>query len=753
MNYVGFDEDDDISFADEKEPVQIQIEPDDSLYIKSTHVIPEAERIGKYVGEFSKQTYYLANALDTLSHALENGLCSLVDAQNRVKHYISTLRTKWFLDQHKMEFSNTDINILTRRNFGLYEQPQKICELMGSDWTDGLIINESDIINFMESYLLKEVMVAQYACIRTQIINDYEDELQKILGVIYHASAFIKNISSTKNIFRNGLDVNTIDFAMIGAKFEHANLYIHDKREHPMLMDYITHRIIENDLRKFNNYLYRKIYTPEGFFTRAWKKVISVRDFCYRECSKERNMKMYLNFYNSSERPESVVRSIIANQSGILADITPSRFVFAFRNGIYYSNYQPDIKVNDFYDILVPFSKINKYIPSDQFASKYFDTDLDFYQDPEFVERYPHLAEDLNDVGDSHIMKDWFEIPTPSVQRILDTQFYDEDDEIKENSISRMHYMYIGRWCFPVGCHDNWQTVMMIKGIGGTGKSTILKIMANFWDSTHVGTINNDIEKQFGLSSLAKYYGNLGIDLNNTFAMSPTVFQSMISGEQMSLSVKFQESKQVEAWTSSTFLAGNTDLGFTDFNGSIPRRVVQSLFIKSIPSSKIDGSIERNAIKELPNFLHKSVRAYLTYVRKYKTESFWNFCPKYFWTNRMELASNSNSLTRFCKDRDYIMIGSEYYIPKQLFIDHYKAYCNRNNLEQRTFQRDSYLDTFEGIQQLFNVTIRVAIDTKLYPRPQSIEGGSSIENMGKASDMVSGNFIFGLDIRPKPTNV
>ena len=696
---------------------------------------------------------YLLGELADVNHQLTEKTLSEIDLKNKVELYISTLRDKWLINSpHKLNF--VEWNALINRNFGLLESDTTIREVMGSPST--AMVSSVDIVLFMETYLIGEVFDARCESERLNMVDNYKEELDKILGIIYYAASFLKNLMCIQTVSQNGLDCQVMDFSIIGCKYEDSIEYPDDNKSQcdtPYILDYIERKLIENDFRKIGEDLYCKIYTPTGNFTRAWRKVKTLKAFIYSICSRQSNVRIHRNFNHTPHRPESIIKTIRENQGGILQDIERSRYLFSFKNGIYFSNYKFPENQEESWDIFIPYEKIGKYLAPNMYSSKYFDVDFKYYLDPDLLECHPETYADLYGESKMPIANDWFhDIPTPHIQSILAYQFESEPDEKENMQISRTHYMCIGRWCYPIGEHDDWQIVLMIKGIGGTGKSTILNAMHMFWDHRYIGTISNDTEQQFGMYPLADKFGNLGMDLNSTFKMSATNFQSMITGEPMSLAVKNFSARQMEKWTASTMLAGNTNLGFSDTNGAIPRRMVESIFSKAIPKERINDKLNKIiAQTEIPAFIHKSIRAYLTTVRRNVGSNFWKFCPKYFWTNRVVLSGLSNSITRFCNDKDHIMIGNDKYVPKELFIASYNAFCIKNNIERRQFISDNYMESFETIKASMGVNLHVKTCTLRYPRPAAdptvVEGGVKLYSTYENIRELSCDFIMGLDIK------
>ena len=163
-------------------------------------------------------------------------------------------------------------------------------------------------------------------------------------------------------------------------------------------------------------------------------------------------------------------------------------------------------------------------------AVKYFDVEFDNYDN----------------------IKNWYDIPTPYLQSILDYQYKGEQDYV---DICKWMYIFIGRMLYNVGELDDWQVIGFIKGIAGTGKGTILtKVIKQFYEPDDVGILSNDGERQFGLSGFHDKIIYLAPEIKGDLNLPQAVFQGMISGEDVVVPVKYQTPKSL-IWTTPGFLA------------------------------------------------------------------------------------------------------------------------------------------------------------------------------------------------------
>src|SRR5690606_20911626 len=129
-------------------------------------------------------------------------------------------------------------------------------------------------------------------------------------------------------------------------------------------------------------------------------------------------------------------------------------------------------------------------------------------------------------------------IPTPTMEQILNHQRFSED-------VKLWVYIMIGRMLFDVGERDDWQVLLFIRGIAGTGKSTIGRVLKRFYADEDVGQLSNNCEALFGLQTLYNKYMWICYEAKENFRLDQGMLQSMISGEPMSIARKHMEALNI----------------------------------------------------------------------------------------------------------------------------------------------------------------------------------------------------------------
>jgi hypothetical protein len=414
-----------------------------------------------------------------------------------------------------------------------------------------------------------------------------------------------------------------------------------------------------NELKRMNMKRYKgncmKQIMIGPYCTKAWKSVQEIKSFVYESTQKEDKYDMWKNL---TSKPGNVSESIkhLTNCIDIqFPEIQKNRTVWSFNNGIYLGH------ESKFYEYTKPeFHLLDPTIVS----SKFFDK--------EFIDH-------------SHIL-DWYDIPTPFFQSILDYQRFPED-------VSRWLYVFAGRLCFSVNDRDRWQVIPFFKGIARSGKSTLItKVFKKFYETDDVRTLSNNIEKKFGLWSIYDAFMFISPEVKGDLALEQAEFQSIVSGEDVSIARKNEKAISKE-WDVPGILAGNEVPGYRDNSGSVLRRMMTWDFKRQV--SDADPHLEDKLDIELPSILQKCIRAYLEYSTKYSDKDIWNVVPKYFGAVQAQIALVTNTLQNFLAS-EKVRYGKDLYVPQKLFIYAFNQHCAENNLPKTRFNSDIYNGPFSS---------------------------------------------------------
>ena len=426
----------------------------------------------------------------------------------------------------------------------------------------------------------------------------------------------------------------------------------------------ILDELYEKKYRRYKGQCCVQIKTPEGHNTRSWKPVMTIQEFVYYTAQKEYRPDMWLNLTHKGNNAQMTTDYLSKCKDIQFPEIQKNRHVWAFTNGLFVGKeWHPDEGrwISQFY----PYDGVKFHcLDPTVVASKYFEKPF-----------IPH-----DDV------ENWWDIPTPHFQSVLDYQKFDDD-------VSKWMYVMGGRLCFDVGELDCWQVIPFLKGIARSGKSTLItKVFKKFYENEDVKTLSNNIERKFGLSSICEGLMFIAPEVKGDLCLEQAEFQSLVSGEDVSIAVKHHQAKSVE-WKTPGILGGNEIPNWKDNSGSVLRRILPWNFSKQVMQA--DPHLDIKLEKEMPTIILKCVRGYLEYSQRYSSHDIWNVVPEYFKNIQNQVAMVTNSLQNFLAS-EKVQYGENLFCPQKLFIQIFNQHCQENNLGKFKFNPDFYAGPFSS---------------------------------------------------------
>ena len=458
---------------------------------------------------------------------------------------------------------------------------------------------------------------------------------------------------------------------------------------------FVLDELYKAGYRRYKGFCCEEIKTIEGYRTRAWRQKMPIEDFVYSLAQKDDDFNNWKNFTSKG----SIFREVIDNITKCLDPQFPTiikrRHVWSFKNGVFVGKeWDPDLGTYkcSFYSYE---SKEFGCLDPTIIACKYFDQQFDDF---------------------SHIEK-WQDIPTPHFDTVLKYQKFPDE-------VCNWAYVMGGRLCFDIGELDTWQIIPFFKGIAKSGKSTLItKVFKKFYEGEDVGTLSNNIEKKFGLSAIKDGFMFIAPEVKGDLALEQAEFQSIVSGEDVSVAVKNKTAMSFE-WKVPGILGGNEVPGWKDNSGSVLRRILPWNFGKQVRNA--DPQLDEKLESELPKLLLKCVKGYIDYANKYRNQDIWNVVPEYFKTIQKQVAKVANSLIHFLEST-IIDKGKDQYVPQNLFVQSFNTHCKNNNLGQHKFHEDFYVGPFSS----YDIEVRnesVSYRGRQYPLQPVIFGIDLIED-------------------------
>jgi phage/plasmid-associated DNA primase len=211
-----------------------------------------------------------------------------------------------------------------------------------------------------------------------------------------------------------------------------------------------------------------------------------------------------------------------------------------------------------------------------------------------------------------------------------------------------------------------------------------------FFETCDVGIMSNNIESKFGISALHDKMIVCAPEVRNDLKLDQAEFQSMVSGEEISVAVKHQNAFTIE-WKVPMVMAGNEIPNWADASGSIQRRLV--VFDFGVPVTAGDMKLDAKLYSELPRIIRKANKAYLEAVSKHASENIWKILPDYFAGTREAIARSTNFVENFLAS-EHVIFGPDLVVPFADFKSALKDYAITNGLMTKSFTSETFHGPF-----------------------------------------------------------
>lgn len=389
--------------------------------------------------------------------------------------------------------------------------------------------------------------------------------------------------------------------------------------------------------RRFEGAVFEQIFR-EGHATHAWREKCDIKTIVRSMSAKETNFEMWKMMVAGHFKP--AVDYLTECLDMEFPDLKISRRVWSFNDGIYDASDDSFRLYRQYTDDLLVSCKIIEKV----FAGVYFDG-------------VPIPGTPL---------KSYDGLTTPLFDSIFSPQSWDAD-------MIKWMFVFIGRLFYEVNERDSWQVIPFLKGVAGTGKSTVIKVVQKLYNARDVGVISNNIEKQFGLSTIFHKKIFIIPEMKGDFSLDVASFQSMVTGEDLSMAVK-HENPCVGRWVVPGIMAGNESMNWQDKSGSISRRIVVLDFPNKVPAETSDPNLLANIVdSELPSIIRKASIAYAWAVDNFRDADIWTALPPRICEEKRKLQFSTNPLYAFMNS-ERVEIDSEEYTLESIFISQLKIF-------------------------------------------------------------------------------
>jgi hypothetical protein len=440
-------------------------------------------------------------------------------------------------------------------------------------------------------------------------------------------------------------------------------------------------KINERNLRKRGEHCMSLLRTEEGYDTKYWVQVESIEEFCNNAVDINTNYNLWSVATKPANNITTAIKRLKESPEGFI-EIKKDRHVFSAPNGVLVTDYTNPVTQKlecKFFPYIQGTGGIAPdVIDENRVSCRYFENNFNDYSDTE----------------------DWYDIPTPKFQQILDYQGFEEE------TCRWLYILAIGRMLYEVNELDGWQVIPYFLGVAKSGKSTICSyVCAKIFDHEDVGVLSNNCEKQFGLSAVVDKLAFVAPEIKANFSLEQATFQSLVSGEMTSVSEKFKTARS-QYWKAPSVWAGNQLPGYIDNSGSIFRRLVVFYFENSVKHADI--RLSEALEEELPNLIQKGCRAYLEAVEKYGRKDLWDgVLPEYFHGVQRNIQAENNPMLGFVHSGLLKFDRPDAVTSKTDLATAYKEYTSLYGVgSARGADRDWSTSVFNRLVKTFGVSIR-----------------------------------------------
>jgi hypothetical protein len=551
---------------------------------------------------------------------------------DQCKEYIEQLAAKWRIENPPENFM--DVISMAFENLG-----SNIHETVVDD----------DLGSYGLKAIEKKIQVAEFEaltlCARMKdldmITNTTEGaHMVKILEVLFYCRKIVVAMYRTKITYHENMVLDdSLEENLLGSWHLRFRWGADKLKDSQKLLLYLLDVCMERRYRKHLDKLYEPLVI-DGKKTYAWKLVGSIKDFIFKECQKEIQYDAFMQLTSTNRMWKQMEEHLESCADYQLPSLVKDRNFFSFQNGIY------DARQDTFWS----YEDAYKHVSDSVVSSKYFELDA---------------PENLNDLR-------WQDIPTPHLDSVITYQGY-EDEALQ------WFFIIIGRMLYDVGDMDNWQVFPYLLGLAGTGKSTIAHdVIANLYSVEDVGILSNNSEKTFGLAAVYNKLVFVAGEVKRDIALEQSEFQSLVSGEAMSINEKYKTAQPIPNWKVPGIMAGNELPAFSDNAGSIARRLIVFRFDRKVQKS--DPKLREKIVNEMAYILPKCNKAYLKAARAYNGDNIWDVIPKQFVESRDRSMATLSLLDSFVRQA-FVNIAPDNFMTVREFQVAIRTYASESGFD------------------------------------------------------------------------
>lgn len=433
------------------------------------------------------------------------------------------------------------------------------------------------------------------------------------------------------------------------------------------LLHFYYHKASSHRYRRQNGAIYKPRYTEDGTFTESYEYEMEISDFVY---SSLMPVSLHEYWFNALTSSGNVARECIETLTKVkcewLPDLDPNPHIFGFQNGLFKTD------DNKFYYFQPPEGKWGvDQIVGKKTACKFHDMVYDEMG----------MAAEMSKPGATFV-----HILMPNTYKILLSQQFEKMEVVWILGL-------LGRLLHPLNVKDNWGCMPFFLGLAGTGKSSLLRLLACLFDKNDVGYFANVGQKKFFFDGYCDKRVFLALDIDNHFSMDQTTFQSVAVGEEVAVIRKYKVPRTVK-WDIPGAFAGNKLPAWKDNSGSLFRRLIVLEFQYTV--RRCDPNLFKKCMAERDRFLTVINSAYFYLCALYSDKAIAEVLPQKFLDSGKKALLQLDPLTAFMEE--YCEVEDDekktFVQPLSEFRKAYLLYTRRNQIRDHPFTYNTYSGVF-----------------------------------------------------------
>lgn len=443
-------------------------------------------------------------------------------------------------------------------------------------------------------------------------------------------------------------------------------------KKHQQLLHFYYSESFKNGYRKDGDSIYKPRHNKFGEFVYAYEYVFDISDFVFQAVFPlEQNHYWFECLTERNGNGKTCVEILTKVKCEWLPDLERNSDVHSFQNGLYL------LSLDGFFYF--------KKLPGKHWVGELEGSGINLtavkYHDMIFDE------EGMEAEMAAQPVRTYMSIQMEPIYQVLTTQGFTMEE-------CQWILALLGRMMHPLGKMDNWAVFLYFLGLAGTGKSSLLRLLASLFEVRDVGYLNNVLQKTFSIEGISDKLIYLALDIDEHFGLDQATFQSMVCGEEVSVLRKFKKPMTV-LWKSHGGFAGNKLPPWTDNGGSLSRRLIIVEFLTAI--SKSDPKLFERCLSMKDRFLKVINAAYHDMTRRFASKSIKDVIPAKFRESEKKALLELNTLAAFIKENCDLETNPsqpKYFASFKDFTKAYKAYCKRNSLQAKPLNYNFYSGVF-----------------------------------------------------------